>query len=90
MWSCKQLEIASALRKSEFLYRERFNLAGAHRDLLVDVAHVQQALQYIQRVSELSHVENPNNNKKNLNSDVVFTPSSLRRQLQAELDKEIQ
>ena len=38
MWSCKQLEIASALRRSEFLHRERFNLAGAHRDLLVDAA----------------------------------------------------
>ena len=36
MWSCRQLEIASALHRSEFLYRERFNLAGAHRDLLVD------------------------------------------------------
>ena len=33
-----QLEIASALRMSEFLDRERFNRAGAHRDLFVDVA----------------------------------------------------
>ena len=38
-----QLEIASAPRKSEFLYRERFNLARTHRDVLVDVASAASA-----------------------------------------------
>jgi hypothetical protein len=42
MWSCSRLELAGAHR-SEFLYRERFNLAGAQRDLLADAAPVAHA-----------------------------------------------
>ena len=37
MWSCSRLENTS-VHRSEFLYRERFNLSGAHRDLLADGA----------------------------------------------------
>ena len=38
MWSCSRFAVADALRRSSFIFRERFNLSGQLRDLLEDGA----------------------------------------------------